>query len=96
MTEEQFQKEAEAEAARLGLLWHHCTQPHRCRGPRGFPDMLALGPGGWLSAELKSAHGETSPGQDLWAWTAYSAGLAIPVFRPGGRDALFAALRAIA
>ena len=53
MTEEEFQKQAEAECDRLGLLWHHCAQPRRCRGPIGFPDLVIAGPGGLLLAELK-------------------------------------------
>ena len=98
MTEEQFQQQAEAECQRLGLLWHHCVRPYRhCRGPKGFPDLAALGNNGWLLAELKSGDGETSAHQDRWIWTAsVSGGLQILTYRPAGRDMLFDALRQIA
>lgn len=97
MTEEQFQRQAEMECDRLGLLWHHCAQPHRsCRGPRGFPDLIVLGPRGWLPAEFKSADGDTSADQDRWAWTAWQSGLAIPVLRPADQPQLTCLLESIA
>lgn len=95
MTEEEFQRQAEAECSRLGLHWHHCTDPRRCRGPRGFPDLLAIGRRGLVLAELKSPSGETSAEQDAWIWTAHQFGLAIPVFRPAGQAELFSALAGI-
>lgn len=79
MREHELQQLAEVRAADLGLLYHHCACPARCRGPRGFPDVLAIGPGGLLLAELKGPYGETSPDQDLWIWTAHQSGLVIPV-----------------
>lgn len=95
MTEAEFQRQAEAECARLGLLWHHCTDSRHCRGPRGFPDLLALGPGGLVIAELKGTGGETTAGQDLWIWTASAAGLVMPVYCPEGKADLTSALRQI-
>lgn len=66
--EKPFQREAEAEAQRLGLLWHHCADPRKCRGPAGFPDLVVLGAGGLGLAELKTLDGQTSAGQDAWIW----------------------------
>lgn len=96
MTEAEFQAAAEAECARLGLLWHHCTEPRRCSGPRGFPDLLALGPRGLVLAELKSATGDTSAEQDNWIYTAHQAGLPIHVMRPQAAPALTVLLEGIA
>lgn len=95
MGEAEFQREAEAECDRLGLLWHHCTDSRRCRGPRGFPDLVALGRRGIVLAELKSAGGETSAGQDRWIWAAHDAGLVVPVYFPEDKQDLIGSLRQI-
>lgn len=95
MTEAEFQAAAEAECERLGLLWHHCTDPRRCRGPRGFPDLIALGPRGLVVAELKSADGDTSAEQDRWIYTAWQAGQPIQLMRPQAARALTVLLEGI-
>jgi len=59
--------------ARPALLWHHCTDSRKCRGQRGFPDLVIIGPKGVIFAELKSADGDTSPEQDLFGWTLEAA-----------------------
>jgi hypothetical protein len=96
MTEAELQATAEAACDQLGLLWHHCTDPRRCRGPRGFPDLVVLGPRGWLTAEFKSPDGETTADQDRWIWTAWQSGLAIPVLRPADKEQLAVLLKSIA
>ena len=68
MTEAELQHEVEKLCDELGLLWHHCHDSRHCDGRRGFPDLVIIGPCGLLLAELKSAAGETSSGQDLWLW----------------------------
>ncbi len=75
MTEAALQLAAEAEAGRRGLLWHHCCKSIMCRGPRGFPDLIALGPGGLAVAELKVPGGQRGPGQPRWAWAWRAAGI---------------------
>lgn len=95
MSEAAFQEQAEAECDRLGLLWHHCADPRRCRGPRGFPDLVAVGPRGILLAELKGPYGETSAGQDRWHWAARQAGSHVPVVWPSDRAALWERLAQI-
>ena len=60
---------------RLGLLFHHCTRSYLCRGPRGFPDLIALGPGGLAVLELKDPGGQLGPGQSRWAWAWRAAGV---------------------
>lgn len=74
MTEAALLRDVTAVAGELGLLWHHCPRAHLCSGPRGFLDLLIAGPGGLVLAELKSADGETSAGQDLWIWTLERGG----------------------
>jgi len=82
VTEAELQREVERLLDEAGLLWHHCPRAYRCRGPAGFPDLLALGLGGLLVAELKGPDGETSAAQDLWHWTAARAGLRPRLWRP--------------
>jgi hypothetical protein len=69
MSEIELQRDGMAAADLRGLLWHHCPRNVPCQGNRGFPDLVIAGPRGLLLTELKSATGETSPDQDLWAWT---------------------------
>ena len=75
MIEEMLQLQAQAEASRRGLLWHHCPKSHLCRGIRGLPDLIALGDGGLLMAELKQPGRRRSPGQNRWAWALRAAGI---------------------
>lgn len=82
MNEKQLTRAVLAMAASAGVLAHHCRDSRHCDGPPGFPDLLLLGGGGLVLAELKSDDGQTSAGQDLWAWTAHQAGITIPVLRP--------------
>ncbi|HEY1622131.1 MAG TPA: hypothetical protein VGG25_31225 [Streptosporangiaceae bacterium] len=69
MTEAQLLARVTGLCEELGLLWHHCNDARRCTGPDGFPDLVIAGQRGVMFAELKSASGETSAGQDLWLWT---------------------------
>lgn len=69
MTETGLQREVQALCDEYGLLWHHCRDSRACYGPRGLPDLIAAGPRGLILAELKSADGDRSADQDLWAWT---------------------------
>lgn len=75
MSEAALQLAAEAEAGRRGLLWHHCCKSYLCRGPRGFPDLIALGPGGLAVAELKVPGGTRGDGQARWGWAWRAAGI---------------------
>lgn len=83
MTEGQLLKTVTIHAANLGLLTHHCGDCRRCQGRRGLPDLLILGRGGVLLAELKGEDGETSADQDLWLSTAHEAKVPYAVWRPG-------------
>ena len=79
MTEARFRSQVEAEAQRLGLLWHACHDSRACRGPKGFPDLVIAGPGGLILAELKTQDGQTTAEQDLWLWTLDHAAM---IWRP--------------
>lgn len=79
MTEAELAAEVTAAATSMGLLWHRCADSRRCRGSRGFPDLVIAGPAGILLAELKNDHDVTSADQDLWAWML--AGSAIWAYR---------------
>lgn len=68
-SEAQLQAAVEAICIRRGLLWHHCSDARKCHGPRGYPDLVVVGPHGIVFAELKSEDGETTGAQDRWAWT---------------------------
>lgn len=68
MTEAELVAAVLDEAGRLGLMAHHCPDSRRCRGPRGFPDLVVLGRRGVIFAECKSSNGETNWHQDLWIW----------------------------
>jgi hypothetical protein len=88
MTEAELRELVIGEADRLGLLWHYCREPRRCGGPRGFPDLFVAGPRGLALIELKTATGETSPGQDRWAWTLARGGREYyRLWRPADLDA---------
>lgn len=82
MNEAELTREVATVATSSGILWHHCPQARRCLGPAGFPDVILLGERGLLMAELKVGGNTTTASQDLWAWTAYRAGLTIPVLTP--------------
>jgi hypothetical protein len=69
VTEAEVVTEITRRADDRALLWHHCPDSRRCRGPRGFPDLFVAGPHGAFVAEVKSADGESSAEQDLWHWT---------------------------
>ena len=73
MTEAELLAEVTALCDRLGLLWFHRTDtPRSSQGTPGFPDLVVLGPGGLIFAELKSNEGQTSADQDRWAWNLHN------------------------
>lgn len=67
--EREFCQLIAAAAMGMGLLVHWCPDSRRCVGRRGFPDLVIAGPRGLLFREVKMEDGDTSPDQDLWAWT---------------------------
>lgn len=67
-TETGLQLEVQDLCDELGLLWHHCRDSRKCAGKGGFPDLIIVGIGGVIFAELKGADGDTSAYQDRWLW----------------------------
>ena len=86
MTEEEFAREVEARIKRPGLLYHRCPDSRRCRGQRGFTDLVIAGRRGVLFAELKLPGGETTAEQDLWGWTIRESGNAWALWEPADLD----------
>jgi len=74
VTEHQLQRQAEDWLTRAGFLWHHCAEPWRCRGPRGFPDLVAVGRG-LVVSELKGPRIHWEAGQLDWRYTLQAAGV---------------------
>lgn len=64
--------------AHVGDKWR---TPVRYDG-KGFPDLVLVGPGGILFAELKSANGRMSPDQRAWASDIGLAGGNHRLWRP--------------
>jgi hypothetical protein len=75
-----------------GLVWHHCAEPRRCHGTRGFPDLLAAGPRGLLLAELKAPGRKRSPAQVQFGYTLAAAGAAYYLLEPADEPQLGAML----
>jgi hypothetical protein len=83
MTELELQAEVLAALARDGWLVHHCCDSRHCQGPKGFPDVIAVGNGRLLVAELKSDDGRWSRDQLEWRAAFRSAGVDVAEIRPG-------------
>lgn len=87
--------------AKAGLLVHHCRDSRHCEGPKGFPDLVIVGPQGVIFREVKSEHGETSADQDRWGYRlAWIAGYVGPltlfgVWRPEDLGRIPADLQAL-
>lgn len=62
------------------LQWYH-THDSR-RSPSGFPDLVIVGPGGCIFAELKSAKGKVTATQQTWIDALKTAGQWVEVWRP--------------
>lgn len=92
---ERLVSEADLQRAVLDLARLHRLRVHHCRparhgerwatpitGHRGFPDLVIVGRGGVLWAELKSQTGRLSVDQVLWAETLTTAGQTHVTWRP--------------
>jgi hypothetical protein len=88
MTEGELLGLVMAECVRAGLLVHHCGDARRCKGSRGFPDLMIFNPrsGAMLWAELKSSGGGMGPGQTQWKWSLLAGGHAWRLWRPPDWD----------
>jgi hypothetical protein len=68
------------------LILHYATDSRRIRTKKpyraGFPDVVAIGPGGALYAELKCGDDTVSPDQRAWAGRLTGAGQLWVEWRP--------------
>lgn len=89
MTEQELQSLVLAELDGQGLLAHHCRDSRHCDGPKGFPDVIAVGNGRLVVAELKSDDGRWNLAQLGWRHAFRSAGVDVLELRPADwREAL--------
>ena len=80
MTEDQLLATIMACAKWLRLCAYHTYDSRK--SPRGFPDVVAAGPGGVLFSELKSQYGDMSPDQTAWKYMLLAAGATWHLWRP--------------
>lgn len=94
MTEAQWQTRVTDLCNWLGLLWFHDQDSRRNKA--GFPDLVIVGPGGHLFAELKREDGRVSAAQTKWQLALEMAGVECHVWRPSMWDDIAARLRDLA
>src|SRR5580765_6799003 len=89
MSERELQDAVIELAALLGYLCHHSLPARTSRGWRtalqgneGAPDLLLVGNGRVIHAELKSEKGKLSVAQECWASALSRAGAEYYVWRP--------------
>jgi hypothetical protein len=63
-----------------GLLWFHDYTPQR--NPPGLPDLLVVGPMGFLVRELKSERGSLTSVQSRWVYALRAQRIDSGVWRP--------------
>lgn len=80
MTEAELQQRITDLCDWMKLTWHHETDSRRSKA--GFPDLVIVGPGGVLFAELKTEKGRVSPEQQVWLSALELAGAEVYVWRP--------------
>lgn len=94
MTEADWQKRVTDYCDVLRLRWHHETDSRRSKS--GFPDLVIVGPGGVLFAELKTVSGKVSVEQAAWIRDLRDAGALAVVWRPDAWPLVASTLRDLA
>lgn len=94
MTEAEFQKRITDLCDWLKLKWHHETDSRRSKA--GFPDLVIVGPGGLLFAELKTQRGRVSKEQQAWLSALLDVGVRAYVWRPSDWPRIVQELKEIA
>jgi hypothetical protein len=80
MTEKELDHHIRQLASDLGLFRYHVTDSRGTSA--GFPDLVLVGPGGVIFAELKSARGQLRPEQTEWRDRLTEAGATWRLWRP--------------
>lgn len=96
ISEALFQTRIEQMCRLLRLRWHHEVDSRRSR--KGFPDLVIVGPGGVVFAELKAQNGRVTAEQRDWLadLTTAPGGHRAEVWRPADWDHIEAVLRDLA
>jgi hypothetical protein len=94
MTEAQLQRKILDLCAYLHLRVFHSTDSRRDTSA-GFPDLVIVGPGGIVYAELKSQRGRVKPEQFAWLEALSQHALAL-VWRPSDWTFIEATLKELA
>lgn len=89
-SEAQFQRHIILLCRTFRLAYYH-THDSR-RSVPGFPDLVVVGPGGLIFAELKTETGRLSKAQKQWISILEAAGQEVHVWRPGDRRSIEARL----
>lgn len=63
-----------------GIAYYHTYNSRR--SVPGWPDLALCGSRGFITRELKSEYGKTTPEQDHWGFVLRSAGISWAVWRP--------------
>lgn len=93
MYERDWQRRITDSCDYLGLTYHHETDSRRSRA--GFPDLVIVGPGGVVFAELKAERGRVRPQQQEWIVALKEAGAEVHIWRPSDWNAVLDRLRAL-
>lgn len=91
--EKDFQKRITDLCDWLGLRWYHSNDSRRDNA--GFPDLVIVGPGGVVFAELKSRTGRVSAAQEHWNLALLMAGQEAFIWRPEDWATIEAKLKSI-
>lgn len=90
VTEAQWLKTVTEICHARGYITYHAKHPRR--DPPGFPDLVIVGHGRVIFAELKDIAGKIEPGQQYWLDRLVEAHQRVYVWRPGDLDEVNEAL----
>ena len=80
MTEQQLQGAVIDMCKLFGIAWYHPYFSRR--SVPGWPDMAICGTRRFITRELKTAKGKTTPEQERWGRMLREAGISWDVWRP--------------
>lgn len=89
--EKDFQKRVTDLCDWYGLLWYHPNDSRRDNA--GFPDLVIVGPGGAVFAELKTETGRVSTAQAKWHKALLLSGCDSHIWRPGDWEQIVSKLK---